>query len=67
MNVFKNVEARYALRCVLVGVAAVLPLVATSGTWREIVVSGVGATLSYAGIGAVVPAVEPQIGKKLGP
>lgn len=64
---FKNVEARYALRCVLYGLAAAVPLLATNGSWRAIVVSAVGGALAYAGIGAAVPAVEPQIGKKLSP
>jgi hypothetical protein len=64
---FKTVEARYVLRAVLVGIAAAIPLLATSGSWREIVVAGVGAALAYAGIGAVTPIVEPSIGRKLGP
>ncbi len=62
---FDNVQARYALRCVLFGLAAALPVLAVDGTWKQIVVAGVGAALSYAGIGAAVPAVEPSIGKKL--
>lgn len=64
---FKNVEARYALRCVLAGIYAAVAVLGTGGDWKEIVVAGVGAALAAAGIGAAIPAVEPHIGKKLAP
>jgi len=62
---FSKVEARYALRCLLVGVAAAVPLWVSGQDWKQIVGSGVIAALAYAGVGAAIPAVEPSIGKKL--
>ncbi len=65
---FKSVEARYALRCVLVGVAAFLTATLTGAElWPDAIAGGILSALSYAGVGAAVPSVEPQIGKKLGP
>ena len=60
---FKNVEARYILRCVLVGLAAAVSSISSGGSWRDIVVAGFGGALAYAGIGAAVPAVEPWHGQ----
>ena len=68
---FDNVQARYVLRCVLFGVAAFLVSVQASATgsdltWNEVLYAAIAggiAALAYAGIGAVVPAVEPSIGK----
>lgn len=64
---FKTVEARYALRAVLVGVASLCSSLLADADWKRAILTSVLATLAYAGIGAVVPAVEPNIGKKLGP
>lgn len=69
---FNNVTARYILRCVLFGVSGVLVSIqassaGTSLSWGEVgqaFVAGGLAALSYAGIGAAVPAVEPSIGNK---
>ena len=69
---FDNVQARYVLRAVLVGVAGFVVSLQASSTgsdleaseWRNAVIAGVLAALSYAGIGAAVPAVEPSIGVK---
>lgn len=62
---FSTVEARFALRAFLVGVAAAVPLWVADQDWKTIIGSGVIAALAYAGIGAVAPQVEPSIGKKL--
>jgi len=62
---FSSVEARFALRCVLVGLAAAVPLWVAGQDWKQIVGSGVIATLAYAGIGATVKPVEPSIGRKM--
>lgn len=61
---FSSVEARFALRAALVGVAAAVPLWVAGQDWKQIVGSGVIAALAYAGIGAAVPQVEPSIGRK---
>lgn len=69
---FKSVEARYALRCTLVGVSALLSSLAAStlgsnldlGEFIFALASGFSGALAYAGIGAAVPAVEPSIGNK---
>lgn len=68
---FRSVEARFALRSTLVGVAAVVASLTGNlpgidgGELVESLLVGAGAALSYAGIGALVPAVEPHIGNKL--
>jgi hypothetical protein len=68
---FDSVRARFALRAVLVGVAASNAAFLTalyagqaiSSTFVAILVSvGVAHSLAYAGIGAAVPSVEPSIG-----
>lgn len=64
---FKSVTARYALRCVLVGVAALVTALQAGQGLTEAVLAAAAAAIAYAGIGAIVPAVEPSIGKKLGP
>lgn len=69
---FDNVQARYVLRCVLVGLAGFLTALQASATgsdlesseWRNAIIAGALAALAYAGIGAAVPAVEPSIGVK---
>lgn len=72
---FDNVTARYLLRCFLVGVASVLVSLQASSAgsdlnsgevWQALIAGGLAA-LAYAGIGAAVPAVEPNIGNKLDP
>lgn len=68
---FDSVGARFALRSVLVGVAAAnaafLAMLyagqSISGTAIAIIGSvGISHGLAYAGIGAAVPSVEPSIG-----
>ena len=72
MIVFDSVTARYVLRCFLYGVMAFVVSLQASSTgsdlesseWRNAVLAGVIAALAYAGIGAAVPAVEPNVGNK---
>jgi hypothetical protein len=66
---FDSVKARFALRAVLVGVLAglaVLKSTVSDGLSTsdvvDIVYTTIGAAATYAGIGAVVPVVEPSIG-----
>lgn len=68
---FNDVRSRFALRAILVGVAAsnaaFLTIVyaghAITGSSVGILISvGVAHALAYAGIGAAVPSVEPSIG-----
>ena len=67
---FNDVRARYALRCVLYGVAAILVSLQASaagsvldqGEVINALIAGGIAALAYAGIGAAVPAIEPSIG-----
>lgn len=69
---FDSVGARYVLRCVLFGVSAILVSLQASGYGSSIsqaelvdaLIAGGIAALAYAGIGAAVPAVEPNIGNK---
>lgn len=69
---FQSVEARYALRSSLVGVAAFLAslsasMVGSSLTWGEVVLAlstGFTGGLAYAGIGAASKSVEPSIGRQ---
>lgn len=69
---FDSVTARYLLRCFLVGLASFVVSVQASSTgsdlepseWRNAAFAGILAALAYAGIGAAVPAVEPNIGNK---
>lgn len=65
--------SRYVLRCALVGVAALLTSLQASAYGSAIdqaelvnalLAAGVAA-LAYAGIGAAVPVVEPNIGNKM--
>jgi hypothetical protein len=68
--VFDSVTARYVLRCVLFGLSAVLVSLQASSTGSDLqtsevyqaLIAGGIAALAYAGIGAAVPAVEPNIG-----
>lgn len=68
---FNTVGARFALRCTLVGVGALLSSLAASTYGSDLQLgevilalsSGFGAGLAYAGIGNVSKAVEPNIGK----
>ena len=67
---FDTVGARYALRCVLFGVSAVLVSLQASAAGSDLqrgevlqaLIAGGIAALAYAGIGAASPAVEPNIG-----
>lgn len=69
---FSTPGSRYVLRSVLVGVGALLSSLAASSmgsdlTTGEILLalsSGWAGGLGYAGLGAVLPAVEPNIGRK---
>ena len=69
---FKTVQARYALRCFLVGLGALFSSLAASTLGSDLqlgeglfaVASGFSAALAYAGLGAAIPAVEPSIGNK---
>lgn len=61
---FKDVRVRYALRCALVGVAALIASLQAGNNVRDAVFAGLAASLAYAGLGAALPAVEPSIGKK---
>lgn len=61
---FSNPTARYALRALLVGVAAFVSAW-YAGDWKDGLYAGVVALASYAGLGAAVPAVEPHVGRKL--
>lgn len=67
---FKNVAARFVLRCSLVGLAAVaaslqgnLPGISVDEL-TDALLGGYVAATSYAGIGALFPQVEPSIGLK---
>lgn len=67
---FQSVQTRFVLRCVLVGLAAVaaslqgnLPGVSVDELIQA-VLGGYLAASAYAGIGALIPAVEPNIGLK---
>lgn len=70
---FKSVQARFALRATLFGVAAtnaslLASITGSSLTWNEAAfafLTGVSTGLAYAGIGAAVPQVEPNVGNKL--
>jgi len=67
---FDNVAARYVLRCVLFGVSGLLVSLQASSAGSELesgeivqaLITGGITALAYAGIGAAVPAVEPNIG-----
>jgi hypothetical protein len=69
---FKSVQSRFALRCTLVGVGALLSSLAASTYGSnlqlgEVILalsSGFGAGLGYAGLGGISKAVEPNIGSK---
>lgn len=64
---FKSVEARFALRALLVGVAAFVGSLQAGASILQSALAGASGALAYAGVGAVAPAVEPSIGRKLGP
>ena len=65
---FDSVTARYVLRAFLFGVSGFLVALQAHGTpidtngLIESLIAGGLAGLAYAGIGAAVPAVEPNIG-----
>lgn len=61
---FSSAISRYVLRALLVGVGAAVPVWVAGQDWKQVVGSGVLAALAYAGIGAAVPAVEPNVGTK---
>jgi hypothetical protein len=68
---FKSPTSRYLLRTGLVAVLAGLATLKASvgngvdsAEWVDIVYATLGAAMAYAGIGAVVPAVEPFVGIK---
>ncbi len=71
---FGTPESRYALRCTLVGIGALLSSLAASTFGSDLqlgevflaLASGFGAALGYAGLGAASPQVEPSIGNKPG-
>ena len=72
---FDNVRARYALRCVLFGVSALLVSLQASSAGSDLtrgeviqalITAGIAA-LSYAGIGAASASVEPSILNKREP
>lgn len=64
---FKSPAARYVLRAVLFGVSALLVALQADQSLADALIAAGLASLSYAGIGAAVPAVEPSIGRKLNP
>lgn len=70
---FKSPGARYALRCVLVGIAFLVGSLTGNlpgidgNELIEGLLAGAGASLAYAGLGALSPVIEPNIGNKLGP
>lgn len=69
---FDSVTARYVLRGILFGVWGFAVALQASSTgsdleaseWRNAVIAGVLGALGYWGVGAAVPAVEPNIGNK---
>jgi hypothetical protein len=69
MTMFNTVQSRFALRCTLVGVGAMLSSLAASTYGSDVnlgevilaLSSGFGAALAYAGIGHQSKAVEPNI------
>lgn len=69
---FDTPTSRYVLRCFLVGVAALCVSLQASGYGSSLdqaelinaVLAAVVAALAYAGVGAAVPAVEPNVGNK---
>lgn len=71
---FDNVRARYALRSTLVGISGLLVSLQASSAGSDLtrgevlqaLLAGALAALSYAGIGAASPAVEPNIANKRG-
>jgi hypothetical protein len=68
---FDKVTARFVLRAALVGFAVFVAMLQhdTPGIGLndllDAALYGVSAALSYAGVGAVVPQVEPSVGNKL--
>jgi hypothetical protein len=70
---FSEVEARFALRCVLFGLSAFLVALQANGSpvtwsavWSSAIAAGVAA-LAYGGIGYASSSVEPSIGNKRTP
>lgn len=69
---FDNILWRFALRAVLVGVLASLAALKSSigggldaAEVVDVISAFLGAAAAYAGIGAVVPQVEPSVGNQL--
>lgn len=70
---FDSVTARYILRGLLSGVAALLVSLQASASGSDLnsgevyqaLIAGALVSLAYWGIGAAVPAVEPSIGNKM--
>lgn len=69
---FTKVEARYALRSALFGVSSAVTLLTASlpdisgGEGMAAGLAFITGALTYAGIGAAFPQVEPNIGNKMG-
>lgn len=70
---FDSVTARYVLRGILFGLSGFVVSLQASSTgsdlepteWRNAILAGIVAALAYYGIGAAVPAVEPNVGNKM--
>ena len=70
-----SATGRYVLRCFLVGVAALATSLQASAYGSSLdqaelingVLAAIVAALAYAGIGAAIPSVEPNVGNKLDP
>lgn len=68
---FNTAEARFALRSFLVGVASAASVLLTSLPIDSLDAQKAGltlviASLTYAGVGAAIPAIEPNVGNKQG-
>jgi len=67
---FKTPQSRFALRAVLVGLfaaASALRVYLPGLSWDDVaqlVSTGVVSSLGYAGIGAALPQVEPNVGRR---
>ena len=70
---FQNVLVRFALRSALVGLAAGVASLQASSLGSDLtqaelitaVLAAFSAALSYAGVGALIPQVEPSVGRKM--
>ncbi len=69
---FESAQSRFALRCTLVGIGALLSSLAASTYGSDLQMgeaifalsSGFAAALAYAGLGGASKSVEPSIGNK---